>query len=76
MVKQKLRNLISDSQKQQKCRAEKEQMIAELGDKCPANAAKLRKFMNKSPGWQPFKNQYSDLHQAIIELVTAEAVAA
>ena len=33
------------------------------------NAAKLRKFMNKSPGRQPLENLYPDLHQAIIDLV-------
>ena len=49
----KLRNLISDSQKQRKRRAEKKQVISELADsKIPANTAKLRKLMNKSPGRQ------------------------
>ena len=41
VVKQKLKNLISDPQKQQKRPAEKKQMIAELADKNPTNAAKL-----------------------------------
>ena len=50
MKKQNLRNLISDLQKQLKFHAEKKQMIAELAGKSPINAAKLWKFMNKSPG--------------------------
>ena len=73
MAKQNLKNPISDLQKQEKCRAEKKQMIAELADKSPITAAKLRKFMNKSPGQQPLENLYPDLHQAIIDLVTVRA---
>ena len=49
--------------------AEKKQVIAELADKSPTNAAKLRKFMNKLPGRQPLENLYLDLHQPIIDLV-------
>ena len=74
MATQKLRNLINDSQKKQRKRcAEKKQMIAELADKSPTNAAKLRKFMDKSPGQQPLENLYPDLYQAIIDLVTVGA---
>ena len=72
-MKQKLRNLISDSQKQRKRRAEKKQMIAGLAEENPTNAAKLRKFMNKLPVRQPLENLYPDLHQAIIDLVTVGA---
>ena len=70
LAKQKLGNLISDSEKQRKRRAEKKQTIAELAGKCPTNAAKLKKFMNESPGRQPLENLYPDLHQAIIDHVT------
>ena len=73
MAKQNLRTLISDSQKQRKRRAKKKQMIAELADKSPTNAAKLQKFMNESPGQQPLENLWTDLHQAIINLVTVGA---
>ena len=73
MAKQNLRTLISNSQKQRKRRAKKKQMIAELADKSPTNAAKLRKFMNESPGQQPLENLQPDLHQAIINLVTVGA---
>ena len=71
MATQKLRNLINDSQKKQRkpC-AKKKQMIAELAD---TNAAKLRKFMDKSPGRQPLENLYPDLYQAITDLVTVGA---
>ena len=48
-------------------------MIAELADKSPTNAAKLRKFMNESPGQQPLENLLPDLHQAIINQVTVGA---
>ena len=48
-------------------------MIAEFTDKSLINAAKLWKFMNKSPDWQPLENLYPDLHQAIIDLVTVGA---
>ena len=61
--------LMDEPQKQRKRYAEKKQMIAELAKKSPTNAAKLRKFMNKSPGRQPLENLYPDLHQAIIDLV-------
>ena len=50
-------------------------MIAELADKSPANAAKLWKFMNKSPGRHPLENLYPDLHQPVIDLVTVGASA-
>ena len=56
MAKENLRTIISDSQKQRKRRVKKKQMIAELADKSPTNAAKLRKFMNESPGQQPLEN--------------------
>ena len=56
MAKENLRTIISDSQKQRKRRAKKKQMIAELADKSPTNAAKLQKFMNESPGQQPLEN--------------------
>ena len=71
MAKQNLRTLTSDSQKQRKHRAKKKQMIAELADKSPTNAAKLRKFMNESPG--ALENLLPGLHQAIINLVTVGA---
>ena len=74
-MKQKLRNLISDSQKQRQGRAEKKQMIAELADKSPTNAAKLRKFMNISPGRLPLENLYPHMHQAIIDLLMVGAYA-
>ena len=70
VAEQKLRNLISDSQKQLRRRAEKKQIIAELADKRATDAANLGKFMNKSPGRQPLSNLYPDLHQAIIDLIT------
>ena len=53
--------------------AEKKQMIAELADKSPTNAAKLRKFMNKLPGRQSLENLNPDLHQAIIDLLKVVA---
>ena len=74
-MKQKLKNLINDSQKQWKRCAEKKQMIEELADKSPTIAGHLRKFMKKSTGRQPLKNLSPDLHQAIIDLVTVEACA-
>ena len=68
-----LKNLISDSQKQRKRRAEKKQIIAELADKIPTNAAKLWMFLDKSRGQQPLENLHPHLHQAIIDLVTIGA---
>ena len=73
MVKQKHRNLRCDSQKQRRRRAKKKRMIAELADKSPTNAAKLRKFVNKSSERQPLENLYPDLPQAITNLVTVGA---
>ena len=73
LAKQKLRNLISDSEKQSKPRAEKKQTIAELAGKCPTKAAKLKKFVNESSERQPLENLYPDLHQAIIDHVTTGA---
>ena len=72
-MKQKLRNLISNSQKQRKRHAEKKQMIAELADKSPINSTKLRKFVNKLPGRQPHENLYPDLRLDIIDLATVGA---
>ena len=73
VVKQKLRNLISNSQKQRKRHAVKKQMIAELADKSPVNSAKLRKFVNKLQGRQPHENLYPDLRLDIIDLATVGA---
>ena len=74
-MKQKLKNVISDSQEQRKRCAGKKQMIAELADKSPTNAAKFRKFMNKLAWRQPREKLYSNLHQAITDQVTVGAVA-
>ena len=74
-MKKKLRNVISDSQKQRKRCAGKKQMIAELADKSPTNAAKFRKFMNKLAWRQPREKLYPNPHQAITDLVTVGAVA-
>ena len=78
-AKQKLRNLISDLQKQKQRSAKKKQMIAGLAVKIPANVDKLGslwinwQFMNKLTGLQLLKNLYLDLHQKIIDLVRVGA---
>ena len=67
--KKKLKALISDAQRQQKRRAQKEYVISEMSNQSTYNASKLRKFTHASSGRPPLEDSYS-LHQPIAELVT------
>ena len=71
--KQKLKALISDTQRQRKRRAEKKKVISEMSNQSNSNASKLRKFTHALSGRLPLEDAYPQLHQAIVELATAGA---
>ena len=72
-AKQKLRYLLSDAEKQRKGRADKKTLMVQLASENESNAAKLRKFTSAASGRPPLESAYPDLHEAIVQLVTAGA---
>ena len=69
----KLPYLISDPEKPKKRRAKKKALLMQLAGQNESNAAKVRKFTHSSPGRPPLEDMYVNLHQGIVELVTAGA---
>ena len=70
---QKIKNLIADSVRQRKRRAEKSAALKDLASQSKDASKKLKKFTHHSVGRPPAEDTFPELRNAIIQLATAWA---
>ena len=72
-AKQRIKALISGTEKQRKGRVVKKKVVSEFASLSAANASKLKKFTHSTSGRPPLEDTNPDLHKTIVDLTTARA---